>query len=53
MGWHSYYSDWAYIVLAEPFVNGESITKSVTSTVAAIIGMIPEGLYLLTQWRLP
>ena len=31
------------------FVNGESITKSVTSTVAAIIGMIPEGLYLLTS----
>ena len=30
------------------FVNGESITKSVTSTVAAIIGMIPEVLYLLT-----
>lgn len=30
------------------FVNGETITKSVTSTVAAIIGMIPEGLYLLT-----
>ena len=30
------------------FVNGESITKSVTSTVAAIKGMIPEGLYLLT-----
>ena len=30
------------------FVNGESITKSVTSTVAAIIGRIPEGLYLLT-----
>ena len=30
------------------FVNGESITKSVTSTVAAIIGMIPEGLYLPT-----
>lgn len=30
------------------FVNGESITKSVTSTIAAIIGMIPEGLYLLT-----
>ena len=30
------------------FVNGDSITKSVTSTVAAIIGMIPEGLYLLT-----
>lgn len=30
------------------FVNGESITKSVISTVAAIIGMIPEGLYLLT-----
>ena len=30
------------------FVNGESITKSVTSSVAAIIGTIPEGLYLLT-----
>ena len=34
------------------FVNGESITKSVTSTVAAIIGMIPEGLYLLTTLAL-
>lgn len=34
------------------FVNGESITKSVTSTVAAIIGMIPEGLYLLTTVEL-
>lgn len=34
------------------FVNGESITKSVTSTVAAIIGMIPEGLYLLTTMAL-
>ena len=30
------------------FVNNVSISKSVTSTVAAIIGMIPEGLYLLT-----
>ena len=30
------------------FVNGVSISRSVTSTVAAIIGMIPEGLYLLT-----
>ncbi len=30
------------------FVNGETIRRSVTSTVAAIIGMIPEGLYLLT-----
>lgn len=30
------------------FVNGISIRKSVTSMVAAIIGMIPEGLYLLT-----
>lgn len=30
------------------FVNDVSINKSVTSTVAAIIGMIPEGLYLLT-----
>lgn len=30
------------------FANNESFPKSVTSTVAAIIGMIPEGLYLLT-----
>lgn len=30
------------------FVNGISISKSITSMVAAIIGMIPEGLYLLT-----
>ncbi len=30
------------------FANGETFQKSVTSTVAAIIGMIPEGLYLLT-----
>lgn len=34
------------------FVNGISISKSVTSTVAAIIGMIPEGLYLLTTTAL-
>ena len=30
------------------FVNDDSIRKSVTSMVAAILGMIPEGLYLLT-----
>ncbi|MCD8155710.1 MAG: cation-translocating P-type ATPase [Clostridiales bacterium] len=30
-------------------VNHETVSKSVTSTVAAIIGMIPEGLYLLTS----
>ena len=30
------------------FVNHETFARSVTSTVAAIIGMIPEGLYLLT-----
>ena len=29
--------------------NGETITNSITSMVAAIIGMIPEGLYLLTS----
>jgi len=29
--------------------NGTGITRSVTSTVAALIGMIPEGLYLLTS----
>ena len=30
------------------YVNHETIRRSVTATVAAIIGMIPEGLYLLT-----
>ena len=30
------------------FLNGESIKRSVTAAVAAVIGMIPEGLYLLT-----
>ncbi len=30
------------------FFNGETLKDSVVSTVAAIIGMIPEGLYLLT-----
>lgn len=30
------------------YVNSETIARSVTSMVAAIIGMIPEGLYLLT-----
>ena len=30
------------------YVNHDTIQRSVTSTVAAIIGMIPEGLYLLT-----
>lgn len=30
------------------FINKETITDSVVSMVAAIIGMIPEGLYLLT-----
>lgn len=31
------------------FINGISVRDSVTGTVAAIIGMIPEGLYLLTS----
>ena len=30
------------------YLNGETIRKSVVSTVAAILGMIPEGLYMLT-----
>ena len=30
------------------FLNDQSVQKSVTSTVAAVLGMIPEGLYLLT-----
>ena len=31
------------------FINGSSVKDSVTATVAAIIGMIPEGLYLLAS----
>lgn len=31
------------------FINGTSIKDSVTATVAAVIGMIPEGLYLLAS----
>ena len=34
------------------YVNDDTFSKSVTSTVAAIIGMIPEGLYLLTTLAL-
>ncbi len=30
-------------------VTGETFAKSITSTVAALVGMIPEGLYLLTS----
>lgn len=30
------------------YINHTTLQKGVTSTVAAIIGMIPEGLYLLT-----
>lgn len=30
------------------FVNGEGARRSVVSSIAAIIGMIPEGLYMLT-----
>lgn len=36
------------LFLQSHFVNDETIRRSVTSTVAAILGMIPEGLYLLT-----
>lgn len=31
------------------YINGESFKASVTATVAAVIGMIPEGLYLLAS----
>ena len=34
------------------FVNGETFAKSIISMVAAVIGMIPEGLYLLTTMAL-
>lgn len=31
------------------YINGETLRNSVTATVAAVIGMIPEGLYLLAS----
>ena len=34
------------------FVSGETFSKSIISMVAAVIGMIPEGLYLLTTMAL-
>ena len=34
------------------FINGETFSKSIVSMVAAVIGMIPEGLYLLTTMAL-
>ena len=34
------------------FVNGETFSKSIVTMVAAVIGMIPEGLYLLTTMAL-
>ena len=34
------------------FVSGETFSKSVVTMVAAVIGMIPEGLYLLTTMAL-
>ena len=36
------------LVYQSYFVNNESFRKSITSMVAAVLGMIPEGLYLLT-----
>ena len=38
----------AVLFLQSFYVNGDTLGKSVTSTVAAVLGMIPEGLYLLT-----
>ena len=38
----------AVLFLQSFYVNGDTLRKSVTSTVAAVLGMIPEGLYLLT-----
>ena len=34
------------------FYSGETLQKSVVSAIAAVIGMIPEGLYLLTSLAL-
>ena len=38
----------AVLFLQSFYVNGDTLRKSVTSIVAAVLGMIPEGLYLLT-----
>mgnify|MGYP000039635187 FL=1 len=36
------------LFLQAHFINHETFSTSITSMVAAVIGMIPEGLYLLT-----
>jgi len=40
------------LFLQSYYINEHTLKKSVTSTVAAVIGMIPEGLYLLTTLAL-
>ncbi|MCL1828116.1 MAG: HAD-IC family P-type ATPase [Oscillospiraceae bacterium] len=39
----------AALVYKEIYILGRSVEEGVTSTVGALIGMIPEGLYLLTS----
>lgn len=48
MGWHSYYSDWAYIVLAEPFCEWRVYHKERYIDSCADYRNDTEGLYLLT-----
>lgn len=38
----------AILFIQSHFVNGETVQKGVVSAVAAVLGMIPEGLYMLT-----
>lgn len=38
----------AVLFIQSHFVNGETVEKGVVSAVAAVLGMIPEGLYMLT-----
>ena len=42
MGWYHHYTIGIILFWQSHFVNDDSIRKSVTSTVAAILGMIPE-----------
>ena len=42
-------SDWYYVVCTRIFFNDQSFRNSIVSMVAAVLGMIPEGLYLLAS----
>ena len=46
---HSYCATWDCFVLKQLSIDNNDMTRAVINTVAALIGMIPEGLVLLTS----